>query len=79
MIIAGKKYLDLMINERKAVLLDTELLLGSIELGYVGTPDKLWLVLNKNQDKIYLYCTDWKTNQPKNFQPQWFTKNFCLF
>lgn len=75
MIIAGKKYLDLMINERKAVLLDTELLLGSIELGYVGTPDKLWLVLNKNQDKIYLYCTDWKTNQPKNFQPQWFTKN----
>lgn len=75
MIIAGKSYLDLMMHKRNAVLLDTELLLGSIDLGYVGTPDKLWLALNKNKDKIYLYCTDWKTNQPKNFIPQWFTKN----
>lgn len=74
MIVAGKKFLDLMINDRKAVLLDTETILGSIELGYVGQPDKLWLALNKDKTEIYLYCTDWKTNQPKNFVPQWYTK-----
>jgi len=74
MIVAGNKFLDLMIKGRNAVLLDTETVLGSIELGYVGQPDKLWLVLNKEKTEIYLYCTDWKTNQPKNFKPQWFTK-----
>lgn len=75
MIIAGNNYLDLMMYKRNAVLLDTEVLLASNELGYVGTPDKLWLALNKEKTKIYLYCTDWKTNQPKNFIPQWYTKN----
>ena len=69
MIEAGKKFLDLMINERKAVLLDTETTMGSNELKYFGTPDKLWLALNKKQDDILLYCTDWKTNLHKNFEP----------
>lgn len=73
MIEAGKKFLDLMINERKAVLLDTETTMGSNELKYFGTPDKLWLALNKKQDDILLYCTDWKTNLPKNFEPMPYT------
>lgn len=70
MIIAGKKFLDLMINERKAVLLDTETTMGSNSLKYFGTPDKLWLVLNKKKDDFFLYCTDWKTNKPENFIPK---------
>jgi|ERR1035441_1634257 hypothetical protein len=70
MILAGKKFLDLMINERKAVLLDTETTMGSNTLKYFGTPDKLWLALNKNKDGILLYCSDWKTNKPENFIPK---------
>ena len=70
MIIAGKKFLDLMINERGAVLLDTETTMGSNSLGYFGTPDKLWLALNKTKDELLLYCTDWKTNKPDNFIPK---------
>ena len=75
MIAAGNKFLDLMINERKAVLLDTETILGSTNLKYFGTPDKNWLVLNKKKDNFFLYCTDWKTNNPKNFEIQRYTKN----
>lgn len=74
MIIGGKKFLDLMMFERKVELLDTECVMGSNNLRYFGTPDKLWLALNKTKTEILLYCTDWKTNQPKNFVPQWFTK-----
>lgn len=70
MIIAGKKFLDLMMYERKAVLLDTETIMGSNALKYFGTPDKLWLVLNKNKDGILFYCTDWKSNKPENFIPK---------
>lgn len=73
MISAGKKFLDLMINDRKAVLLDTETTMGSNDLRYFGTPDKLWLALNKKGDEVLLYCTDWKTNQPKNFVPMSYT------
>jgi len=73
MIIAGKKFLDLMINERKAVLLDTETTMGSNKLKYFGTPDKMWLALNKKKDEVLLYVTDWKTNQPKNFVPMSYT------
>ena len=43
MIKAGYKFLKLM-EERGAVLLDTEIVLGHPELGYTGQPDKVWLM-----------------------------------
>jgi hypothetical protein len=73
MIKAGKTFLDLM-HERGAVLLDTEIVLGDNELGYTGQPDKVWLMLNKEKTGFGLVITDWKTNQPKNFVSQWYTK-----
>lgn len=72
MIHAGKEYIDLMI-ERGAVLLDTEIVLGHPELGYTGQPDKVWLIVGKNGE-IGLIITDWKTNKPKNFESNQFTK-----
>lgn len=72
MIHAGKDYIDLMI-ERGAVLLDTEIVLGHPELGYTGQPDKVWLIIGKNGE-IGLIITDWKTNKPKNFESNQFTK-----
>lgn len=72
MIHAGKEYIDLMI-ERGAVLLDTEIVLGHPELGYTGQPDKVWLIIGKNGE-IGLIITDWKTNKPKNFESNQFTK-----
>jgi hypothetical protein len=72
MISAGKNFLDLM-NERGAVLLDTEMVLGDNELGYTGQPDKFWLMLNKDKTDYGLVVTDWKTNQPKNFEVQHYT------
>ena len=36
-------------EERGAVLLDTEIILGDPELGYVGQPDKIWLMFNKQK------------------------------
>ena len=73
MIHAGKDYIDLMI-ERGAVLLDTEIVLGHPELGYTGQPDKVWLIIGKNGE-IGLIITDWKTNKPKNFESNQFTKS----
>jgi len=72
MIIAGNKFLDSM-SERNCVLLDTELILGSPELGYVGQADKSWLVIGKNGN-LGLCVTDWKTNQKKNFEKHYYTK-----
>lgn len=72
MIHAGKEYIELMI-ERGAVLLDTEIVLGHPELGYTGQPDKVWLIVGKNGE-IGLIITDWKTNKPKNFESNQFTK-----
>lgn len=72
MIVAGKSFLDLM-EERGAVLLDTEIVLGDNELGYTGQPDKCWLMFNKDKTDFGLVITDWKTNQPKNFEVQWYT------
>jgi len=72
MIHAGKNYIDLMI-ERGAVLLDTEIVLGHPELGYTGQPDKVWLIIGKNGE-IGIIITDWKTNKPKNFESNQFTK-----
>lgn len=73
MINAGTKYLKLM-NERNTILLDTEIVLGHPELGYTGQPDKVWLVENKQKTGFGLLITDWKTNKPKNFMPNKFTK-----
>jgi len=72
MIHAGKNYIDLMI-ERGAVLLDTEIVLGHPELGYTGQPDKVWVILGKDGE-IGIIITDWKTNKPKNFESNQFTK-----
>ena len=73
MIVAGKRYLDLL-EQRNVVLLDTEMVLGDPELGYTGQPDKVWLTMNKNADEFGLLITDWKTNKPKNFQENDFTE-----
>jgi len=73
MIVAGHKFLDLM-HERNAVLLDTEIILGDPELGYVGQPDKVWLVENKQGTDYGILITDWKTNKPVNFKKQRYTK-----
>lgn len=73
MIEAGKSFLELM-HERNAVLLDTEIVLGDPELGYVGQPDKVWLVENKQKTDYGILITDWKTNKPENFKKQRYTK-----
>jgi len=73
MIDAGKNFLDLM-HERNAVLLDTEIVMGDPELGYVGQPDKVWLVENKQGTDFGFLITDWKTNKPENFKKQRYTK-----
>ncbi len=73
MIEAGKDFLKLM-HERNAVLLDTEIVLGDPELGYVGQPDKVWLVENKKGTDYGILITDWKTNKPENFKKQRYTK-----
>jgi len=72
MVSAGKNYLQIMI-ERGAVLLDTEIVLGHPELGYTGQPDKVWLIIGKDGN-IGLIITDWKTNKPKNFESNQFTR-----
>ena len=72
MIIAGKQFLDLML-ERGAILIDTEIVLGDNELGYTGQPDKIWLMSNKEGTDFGIVVTDWKTNQPKNFEVQHYT------
>jgi hypothetical protein len=73
MVQAGEKYLKLM-EERGAVLLDTEMVLGHPELGFTGQPDKFWLMENKDKTGYGLVITDWKTNKLKNFQKTKYTK-----
>lgn len=67
MIQAGNKFIDLM-EERGAVLLDTEMVLGDPEFGYTGQPDKNWLIENKSKTDFGIVITDWKSNKPKNFE-----------
>jgi hypothetical protein len=67
MIQAGKDFIKLM-HDRGAVLLDTEMVLGDPELGYVGQPDNTWLMLNKSKDDFGFVVTDHKSGQPKNFE-----------
>jgi hypothetical protein len=73
MIHAGTDFLKLM-EERGAILLDTEMVLGCNEIGYVGQPDKFWLIMNREGTEFGLIITDWKTNRPKNFEENFFTK-----
>ena len=73
MVSAGENFLELM-KQRGAVLLDTEMVLGDNELRYVGQPDKMWLIENKEKSQIGIFCTDYKTNKPKNFESNHFTK-----
>jgi hypothetical protein len=73
MISAGSKYLKLM-KDREVVLLDTETVLGHPDLGYTGQPDKLWILENRDKSEYGLLITDWKTNKPKNFESNRYTK-----
>lgn len=73
MVVAGKRYLDLL-EKRKLVLLDTEMVLGDPELGFCGQPDKVWLSINKSGDDFGFVITDYKTNKAKNFQENRFTE-----
>ena len=72
MIVAGKQFLDLML-ERGGVLLDTEIVLGDPTEQYTGQPDKVWFMENKTKDDFGFVITDWKTNQPKNFEVHHYT------
>lgn len=72
MIITGKRYIDLA-KQRGCVLIDTEMVLGHPELGYTGQPDKVWVVESANGN-LGILITDWKTNKPKNFLVNKFTK-----
>jgi hypothetical protein len=73
MVEGGKKYINLC-EQRNLVLVDTEMVLGDPELGYTGQPDKVWLTLNATGDEVGILITDWKSNQPKNFQINQYTK-----
>ena len=59
-------------HSRGAVLLDTEIVLGSTALGYFGQPDKMWLIKGKSGNPG-IVITDWKTNKEKNFEVQPYT------
>jgi len=73
MITAGTNFLNLM-KERNGELLDTEIVLGDPELGYVGQPDKMWLFMDKSGEELGIVISDYKTNKPKNFEVNRFTK-----
>lgn len=71
MIDGGHNFIRQM-HRRGAVLLDTEMVLGSADLEYTGQPDKMWLMFDK-EDNLGIVISDWKTNKPKNFQIQSYT------
>jgi len=66
MISGGKDFLSL-IKKRGAIHLDTELNLASNEFKYVGQCDNAWII-NDNNGNLSFFLTDYKTNQPKNFE-----------
>lgn len=72
MIKAGKDFIDVM-HKRGAILLDTEIVLGSPYIGYTGQPDKVWLYFDGKD--LGIIITDWKTNKPKNFEIHHYTNN----
>lgn len=67
MIGGGINYLDLM-EQRGAVLLDTEVVMGDPEEGYVGQADKVWLMNNKTNTGYGFVITDWKSNKPEKME-----------
>ena len=67
MISAGINFINLM-EERGAVSLDTEIVMGHPEEGYVGQTDNGWIMMTKAKDDFGFVLTDWKTNAPKNFK-----------
>ena len=71
---AAKKYVHLM-NDRGAVMLDSEIILGNLTLEYYGQPDNVWLMKNK-KGEVGIVITDWKTNsnEEKLITPFWYTK-----
>ena len=71
MIDAGHDFINLM-HRRGAVLLDTEMILGSNTLKYTGQPDKVWLMFNDKKELGFI-VTDWKTNKEKNFEVHSYT------
>jgi hypothetical protein len=71
MIASGMEFIQMM-HDRGAVLLDTEMVLGSNDLEYTGQPDKVWLMYDK-QGNLGFVVTDWKTNKPKNFEVHHYT------
>lgn len=72
MIDAGHKFINAM-HRRGAVLLDTEMVLGSNTLKYTGQPDKVWLMYN-DEGELGFVVTDWKTNKEKNFEVHHYTR-----
>ena len=73
MIKAGYRFLKLM-EERGAVLIDTEIVLGDPEFGYVGQGDTCWIIMNKQKTGFGFIITDYKTNKKKNMETNDFTK-----
>jgi hypothetical protein len=73
MIKAGYNFLKLMKN-RGAILIDTEIVLGDPELGYVGQGDTCWLITNKSKTGYGFIITDYKTNKKKNMETNEYTK-----
>ena len=71
MVSAGNDFIKMM-HSKGAVLLDTEIVLGSPLLWYTGQPDTMWLFKDKNGE-IGIIITDWKTNKPKNFEVHFYT------
>ena len=72
MIDAGHNFIRQM-HRRGAVLLDTEMVLGSNTLEYTGQPDKMWIMFDK-EGNLGVIISDWKTNKPKNFQVHAYTE-----
>jgi hypothetical protein len=73
MIKAGKNFLSLM-EQRGAILIDTEIVLGDPELGYVGQGDTCWIIENKSKNGFGFIITDYKTNKKKNMETNDHTK-----
>ena len=69
---AGKAQVQRMVDAG-AVLVDTEVVMGSPKAGYVGQCDCLWL--GRDKDGNFKLClTDWKTNKPSKFSYSMFNK-----
>jgi hypothetical protein len=71
MIKAGKEFLALM-EKRGCILIDTEAVVGSPNLGYTGQGDNLWLCPTKDGESFGALFTDHKSNKVKNLEPQWY-------